>query len=271
MNNIRTPAIFRLTRAFILVSILPLSLKAQDSLPTATEYLVSYPENILNTAVSPFRWNSKQWIGAGSATLITAGLYFVDEDINQWAIDENSNSISTFSRNFLEPWGSGLYTLPALGILYGTGRIAESNRLSRTALYSLEAWLLAGGMAGVTKFSLGRYRPFQTDPPNAHRWNGPFTVKYTSFPSGHTITIFAAATVFASEYRDKPWIGILSYTIAGLTGISRIAQNRHWASDVFAGAALGYGIGRLVWSTSKNKKIRLTLVPGSGVNFSCMF
>jgi membrane-associated phospholipid phosphatase len=271
MNKTRISGNHLLAAVFLLVILLPLSIKAQDSLPTTKEYLLSYPENILNTVVSPFRWNSKQWTVAGSATLITAGLYFVDEEINQWAIDENSNNISTFSRSFLEPWGSGLYTLPALGILYGTGRITESNRLSRTALYGLEAWLLAGGMAGVAKYSLGRYRPFQSDPPDAHRWNGPFTMEYTSFPSGHTITIFAAATVFASEYKDKPWIGVLSYTIAGLTGISRIAQNRHWASDVFAGAVLGYCIGRLVWSASKNKKIRFTLVPGSGVNFSCMF
>ena len=77
-------------------------------------------------------------------------------------------------------------------------------------------------------------------------FRGPaFSVKHgsTSFPSGHTTAAFAAATVFAQEYKDRLWVPILSYSAASLIGLSRITENAHWASDVFAGAALGYVTG----------------------------
>jgi len=72
----------------------------------------------------------------------------------------------------------------------------------------------------------------------------------TSFPSGHATLAFAAATVYAMEYKDKPLIPIVSYTGASLISLSRITENQHWVSDVFVGAALGYLSGRLVMRLS---------------------
>ena len=57
---------------------------------------------------------------------------------------------------------------------------------------------------------------------------------------------FAAATVFAMEYKNIKWVPILSYSAASLIGLSRITENRHWLTDVLAGAALGYFTGRHV-------------------------
>ena len=48
------------------------------------------------------------------------------------------------------------------------------------------------------------------------------------------------------EYRNKPFIPIIAYSIATLVGVSRITENKHWATDVLAGAALGYLTGRQV-------------------------
>ena len=48
------------------------------------------------------------------------------------------------------------------------------------------------------------------------------------------------------EYRDIPFIPVLAYSAASLIGISRITENRHWATDVLAGAALGFLTGRQV-------------------------
>lgn len=67
-----------------------------------------------------------------------------------------------------------------------------------------------------------------------------------SFPSGHTTVAFAAATVYALEYKDKPWVPVFAYTAASLIGLSRLTENKHWATDVLAGAALGYLTGRQV-------------------------
>lgn len=63
-----------------------------------------------------------------------------------------------------------------------------------------------------------------------------------SFPSGHTGTSFMAATMLHKEYGWRsPWWSIGGYSVAAFTGISRILNDRHWMSDVVAGAAIGIG------------------------------
>lgn len=48
------------------------------------------------------------------------------------------------------------------------------------------------------------------------------------------------------EYKEKPLIPIISYTAATLIGLSRGTENKHWATDVLVGAALGYLSGKQV-------------------------
>lgn len=62
-----------------------------------------------------------------------------------------------------------------------------------------------------------------------------------SFPSGHTATVFAAATIMHKEYglTRSPWWSVLAYTCATTTGIMRTLNNRHWLSDVLVGAGIG--------------------------------
>lgn len=82
-----------------------------------------------------------------------------------------------------------------------------------------------------------------------------------SFPSGHTATAFMAATMLNKEYGHKsPFISIGAYSVAAATGIMRILNNRHWISDVIAGAGigimsteLGYMLGDIIF---KNKDLR---------------
>ena len=50
------------------------------------------------------------------------------------------------------------------------------------------------------------------------------------------------------QYKDKPAVPIISYSAATLVGISRLTEQKHWASDVFVGALLGYVCGRQVVS-----------------------
>lgn len=61
-----------------------------------------------------------------------------------------------------------------------------------------------------------------------------------SFPSGHTATAFAGAQFLFREYQDvSPWIGVAGYAAATTTGMFRVLNNRHWLSDVAAGAGIG--------------------------------
>lgn len=61
-----------------------------------------------------------------------------------------------------------------------------------------------------------------------------------SFPSGHTATAFMGAELLRREYWDvSPWIGISGYAVAAGIGFFRMYNNRHWLTDVLAGAGVG--------------------------------
>lgn len=61
-----------------------------------------------------------------------------------------------------------------------------------------------------------------------------------SFPSGHTATAFMTATMLTKEYGYKSkWVGFGSYAVASSVGLMRMANNRHWLSDVMVGAGIG--------------------------------
>jgi membrane-associated phospholipid phosphatase len=85
-----------------------------------------------------------------------------------------------------------------------------------------------------------------------------------SFPSGHTSSAFAMATVAQHHFGLK--VGVPSYVAAGLIGASRIQSNKHYLSDVVAGATLGYIVGRTVVRENGEplrQQTRVTLVPST--------
>ena len=87
-----------------------------------------------------------------------------------------------------------------------------------------------------------------------------------SFASGHTAQAFATATFMAKEYGDRSvWYSVGAYGMATAVGAMRILNNRHWVSDVLAGAGIGILSTNLAYLTHrnkwKNKNSQLTVVP----------
>lgn len=74
----------------------------------------------------------------------------------------------------------------------------------------------------------------------------PDSSSYLSFPSGHTTEAFANAELLRMEYREThPWLGVAGYVMAATTGYLRMYNNKHWISDVIAGAGIGIASTRL--------------------------
>lgn len=75
---------------------------------------------------------------------------------------------------------------------------------------------------------------------------------HNSYPSGHTATSFMSATMLHLEYGEtvSPWISALGFATATSVGVSRIVQDRHWISDVMAGASVGIFSGYLGYAVS---------------------
>ena len=82
-----------------------------------------------------------------------------------------------------------------------------------------------------------------------------------SWPSGHTATAFAGATLLHKEYglTRSPWYSVLGYSVATSTAVMRVLNNRHWVSDVFSGAGIGIMSGELAYALShvifKNQRL----------------
>ncbi len=170
----------------------------------------------------------------------------VDKTI-QRAFQENRTNTNDDIADSLVTIGFGKNVLMANAGLIGAGWLfrehEEGNKLMRTALVSLEAQLFTEGLSGLTKFAVGRARPNAGE---GVRSFDPLEGFDKSFPSNHAARSFAVAAVFADAYPQP--IPFLAYTGATLITLSRIHVNDHFASDVFAGAALGFVIGKaLSW------------------------
>jgi membrane-associated phospholipid phosphatase len=235
------------------------------------KYFKSYLTDSRDILISPVRWNAYQWIGVTAVVGTTVFLFTQDAAIQKVFQANQTPFMTTFSRYFIEPWGSGLYTLPALGILYGCGAILKNNKAKAVALKGAEAFILAAVSAQIVKQLTHRHRPGQDDPPDPGLWEGPIApVTYTSFPSGHSAVVFAVATVLGSAYSETVWVPILCYSIACMTAISRIYDNKHWASDVLVGSALGFAIGKTVYRNGFGK-VKLLPVSPTGLGVTLLY
>jgi membrane-associated phospholipid phosphatase len=133
------------------------------------------------------------------------------------------------------------------GSMFAIGRVAKNRKLASLGLHGTEALLVGEATATVIKGVVGRQRPYGTPPdPNNYELMRGFKGgdEYQSFPSGHSVAAFAAAAAVTAETaRNAPntrWIvGPIMYGGAALVGVSRMYNNRHWASDVLIGAGIG--------------------------------
>jgi membrane-associated phospholipid phosphatase len=128
--------------------------------------------------------------------------------------------------------GDGLFNLAVVGA-FAFG----DERARRTSIAGVEALISVAATSVLMKHVFRVARP-STD--TEHKsYFGHFS--HDAFPSGHTMSAFATATVIASEYPDAaPY----AYAAAALVGVSVMKRKWHWPSDVIAGAAIGYLIGR---------------------------
>jgi membrane-associated phospholipid phosphatase len=120
--------------------------------------------------------------------------------------------------------------------------------------------MLTGGIIMLATVNTLKYTTDQVRPDGSSA---------NSFPSGHTANAFYGATILAKEYSDKSiLIAIGGYTVATATGYLRMANNRHWASDVAVGAGIGIISGEVAYAIYPWLKEKLG---GKGKNKSVVF
>jgi membrane-associated phospholipid phosphatase len=152
--------------------------------------------------------------------------------------------------------GGGFFVQAGASIgLYTIARVTGSRELSSVGADLIRAQVLTQGIVQAGKFATRRQRP---DASNAH-----------SFPSGHTASAFATATVLKDHYGWK--VGVPAYTFGAYVAASRMSANKHHLSDVVMGAAIGVAAGRTVTLGSGRARFAMGVAPtlgGAAITFT---
>ncbi|MFN2564234.1 MAG: phosphatase PAP2 family protein [Gemmatimonadaceae bacterium] len=163
------------------------------------------------------------------------------------------------SSAFLRETAQGIETIASPGALifggslYAAGVATRRRAIADVGWHTLEALALSGQVTSALKGAFGRTRPYAAagDARDFDFGGGFATTTRRSFPSGHTSIAFTFATVVAEETSHR-WprahrvIAPLAYAAATGVGVARMYHDKHWASDVVLGAAIGTLSGRIV-------------------------
>lgn len=216
-------------------------------------YTNDFISGLRTTIVSPEL--RRHWLYTGIGVAIA---FPVDQSIKSYAV-ENGLMPEPMAR-FGDYWGGGLGAVVILPGVYLADQIQGfAGQKARHRLgFTFSSLLSVSIVTYILKPSIGRERP-----------NGRSNL---SFPSGHTSFTFGIAEVIRTLYGNRA--GILFYLMALNTGISRIHDNKHYLSDVIAGAGLGIGIVRgfqLAESKTENSTAIRLLPARGGVRLELTF
>jgi membrane-associated phospholipid phosphatase len=190
------------------------------------------------------------FIGAGAGTWLFIGSG-LDWKWNRLAYDNEWLAKSGLPALYIG------FAVPGITPLafYITGTYLKDEKLQVTGLALVQTLMLTMGIQSVFKISTGRAMPgiiTEFDHKRSSRTDD-FSDEFDWFnmnfiagwPSGHTANAFAAAATITAIYRDNLPIKIAAYSYAALIGFG-VSVNVHWASDVLAGALIGYAVGKTV-------------------------
>lgn len=203
------------------------------------EEIKDIPKNAKLFYTDPnFTINKENSITAAKIVTTTLIIMSFDEDIREYIQKNKNNTIDELSPIFRK---FGEFYPPLF--LMGMGYVSNDEKSLKTGIYAAEASMFGLGISYIGKNIFSRARPYTEN--GASSWNNKsFDDKYSSFPSAHSTISFATAAVISEMYSDKKGVAEIAYILATLGALSRIYDDKHWASDVFLGSCIGYISGK---------------------------
>ena len=138
---------------------------------------------------------------------------------------------------------------------YGIAKAVRNQKAAVVGRDIVRAQLLSQTMVQTVKYTVRRPRPDRSN--------------NKSFPSGHSASAFATATVLQRHYGWK--IGIPAYGLGGYIALARMAWNRHHATDIVMGAGFGIASARTVTMSLAKSQFSVGVQPqtgGASLNFT---
>lgn len=154
--------------------------------------------------------------------------------------------------------GSFVFQAGAGFATYGIGKALHNQKAAIVGRDMVRAQILSQAMVQTLKYSIRRERPDGSN--------------NLSFPSGHSASAFATATVLQRHYGWK--IGVPAYALGGYVALARMSWNKHHATDVVMGAGFGIASARTVTMSVAKSKFNLGVQPqvgGASINFSKIY
>lgn len=249
--------------------------------PQKWGFITHVPGDLVQIAKSPFQ--KSNLVGLGVVAASTAILIPLDQQLLDGVMHTSKqihlNAETDYSvpvrvgdtkilkvpRNInsaLYQLGEGGTSMLVGGGLFIYGKITKDYRALQTASDITETFITMGITTQVLKRITGRQSPFmRTQPGGAWHFFPSFkefqvnTSNYDAFPSGHLATMMATVTVLTTNYPEKKWIGILGYSLIGLTGWAMMNTEVHWIGDYPLALALGYISGKVTcWRHKKSPR-----------------
>lgn len=212
-------------------------------LPPAATRMATFP---MNTSAGGPMWTV--------TALGAVGLGYVYDDDVRRQLQPSRNSTLSHAADAGGLLGNPLLHIGIVSSIYAGGMLAEQDSWRQTAIKAGAALVLTDSVTLVAKETIGRARPDSGDGSKDRFQPFRFNGRNDSLPSLHTASSFALATVLAGE-TDNPYLAVLYYAGATSVGFARLIQDRHWASDVLLGAAIGGLSGWSIRQGSDSKNI----------------
>jgi len=228
---------------------IPLHLQTSLNSVSQNDFSI-FVDDGLTLATSPLNFTTNDWLKTGAFVLATGLAFTLDPSIKD-EVNQQHNSSLDNTTSFSEKYGRISYAGIFAGGMYLTGKIIGSENISTTGRMLVESILYSSAVASLMKYTIGRARPYTNEGPS-DAFEYTFKEDHFSFPSGHTAIAFAVSTVLSRRI-DNPFATIALYGLAGFTGYQRIYDDKHWFSDVFVGAAIGYFIGNNIVDSEENR------------------
>jgi membrane-associated phospholipid phosphatase len=203
------------------------------SIPAVAQDLAPAPAAPVPAAIASPWPSTAGWVVAGGVVL---GSFLLDQETREELYLERPGVAQPLER-IGNRFGNPLVGSSLIALGYAAGRATGRPGLALASKRAAAGFLATGIVTQSLKWAVGRPRP-ELGPDSDELRPGSLDSDHQAWPSGHTSAAFSLATSVAME-SDNAWVGALAYGLAGVTGWSRIAADRHWTSDVVAGAVVG--------------------------------
>lgn len=215
----------------------------------------------------PTKWKAADYVLPIATIWLTFEMMIDYDQPIRDAVLNNQEYHNSIPIEFGRIWGE-LYTpIFFFGGFAIHSLIANDKGTRKIAYEIVQASLYAGAVTFLLKMAIGRARPFMEEGTTSfHPFSSIFIQDNHSLPGGHMTAAMVLSTVISRNVKPI-WLKTLAYLPAILTCISRVYQDKHWASDELMVAALGYCIASWVVDQHEDKKFIIEMASVYPVSF----